>query len=369
VVRMDFIGERWIVDFPASHSVDQRIEIARLVQEEAAGGACSAGCVRLLHELARDRSWRVRLEAAHALRVVDCGEVSELLAILARDSNRYVQQAAKQASKHQQSQRARRGRMQRRVDAVDTCIQELERRYDKQAVRSARKINSRLVELVVGAMVHDLRNVLTRLQANCYTVTRGYGARKNESRKVREDLKFLCSMLESMDKYSRPIDVAPEVVPLGQLLTAAIDQARATARSRGVEVDSIKFVNQAAGGQLVKAVPGPVVASLANILCNSLEAFAAGGGEKAPQIKITSSFCDGLVTIRIRDNGMGMSAEEFLSQTLFVPGRRNKFKRHSTGFGLANAERCFAALGGSLEIESSLETGTLVSIQIPGIED
>ncbi len=369
MVRLDFIGERCVaVDFPVNQTVDQRIELVRLIQEEVSGGECDAGCMRLLEAMSRDRSWRVRLEVAHTLRAMHWEDAAELIAPLLNDANSYVKKTAEQSAKHQQKARRRVGATQRRVDAVEACIQELRRRYDKNAVRCAMKINARLVELNVGAMVHDLRNVITRLQGNLYTVTRGFGARKPESRKLREDLDFLRSMLDSMDVYARPIDMSPEATELGSLLVAAIEQAQAAAKSKSVDVSQIAIVNQAAANQLVKAVSGPVVASLANLLCNALEAFASGCEQKQCRIKITSRYENGIVEIRIRDNGMGMRDEEFLSRHLFVPGRRNKSKRHSTGFGLANAARCFEALGGAMEIASKVDEGTTVMVQLPGLD-
>ena len=129
MVRLDFIGERCVaVDFPANQTVDERIELVRLIQEEVSGGECDAGCMRLLESMSRDRSWRVRLEVAHALRAMHWEDAADLIAPLLSDANSYVKKTAEQSAKHQQKARRRVGATQRRVDAVEACIQELGRR-------------------------------------------------------------------------------------------------------------------------------------------------------------------------------------------------------------------------------------------------
>jgi hypothetical protein len=40
-----------------------------------------------------------------------------------------------------------------------------------------------------------------------------------------------------------------------------------------------------------------------------------------------------LITISIKDNGKGIIEGEVVGKTLFIPGRRNKTKMHSTGYG------------------------------------
>ena len=71
------------------------------------------------------------------------------------------------------------------------------------------------------------------------------------------------------------------------------------------------------------------------------------------------------MTIGVADHGIGMSDEEKLNCSLVVPGRRNKTKRFSTGYGLPIAARNIAAHGGSLTITRKENEGTTVTMTLP----
>ncbi len=62
---------------------------------------------------------------------------------------------------------------------------------------------------------------------------------------------------------------------------------------------------------------------------------------------------------------MGMSAEDLAELQVFVPCRRNKAKRKSTGFGVPIAHRYIQAHGGTCRFESQEDVGTTVRISLP----
>ena len=70
-----------------------------------------------------------------------------------------------------------------------------------------------------------------------------------------------------------------------------------------------------------------------------------------------------------RDNGKGIIEGEVIGKTLFIPGRRNKSKMHSTGYGLPIARRNIAAHGGSLAIQSGEDKGTVITMTLPEVEE
>jgi len=86
-----------------------------------------------------------------------------------------------------------------------------------------------------------------------------------------------------------------------------------------------------------------------------------GGG----RIEITAALAGADVKIVVRDNGQGMSTEEARGPLLFTPGRRNKTKRQSTGYGLPIAARNLTAHGGTLALETQEDEGTTVTMTLP----
>ena len=98
---------------------------------------------------------------------------------------------------------------------------------------------------------------------------------------------------------------------------------------------------------------------------SAFEAFVSGGKLREGRIGIAAALAGDHVTIIIRDDGQGMSDEEARGPLLFTPGRRNKSKKQSTGYGLPIAARNFAAHGGTLALESRENEGTAVTMTLP----
>jgi len=109
-----------------------------------------------------------------------------------------------------------------------------------------------------------------------------------------------------------------------------------------------------------------VVAALANVIKNAYEAcgspLACADGR---QITITATETHGSIELRIVDNGIGFSPEEAKALLPLTPGRRNKTKSNSTGYGLPNALRKIKAHGGAMSFESQEGGGTTVIIRLP----
>ena len=119
-------------------------------------------------------------------------------------------------------------------------------------------------------------------------------------------------------------------------------------------------------GIIVRVAPHQFVAALVNILKNAFEAFSQRPANKAaPAIRVAASTTGAWLELVIQDNGMGFAAEEAAALKPFTPGRRNKTKRNSTGYGLPNAMRNIGAHGGTVRIDSEEDRGTTVTIRLP----
>ncbi|MFJ7970546.1 ATP-binding protein [Psychrobacillus sp. NPDC096389] len=96
---------------------------------------------------------------------------------------------------------------------------------------------------------------------------------------------------------------------------------------------------------------------LTNIIKNAIEAITENG-----KIKICSTIeQENIVLIKITDNGVGMDEETL--QNIFSPFFTTKEK--GTGLGMMISEKIIADHGGKIFIESEIETGTSVTIQLP----
>jgi PAS domain S-box-containing protein len=106
-----------------------------------------------------------------------------------------------------------------------------------------------------------------------------------------------------------------------------------------------------------------------NLLYNASQALPDGGliqlsaglESKDMENKILDSTTGQMVSLKIKDNGIGMSAE--VKDKLFTPFFTTKEK--GTGLGLSTVKKIVQAHKGAIEVDSKLGKGTTVTIFIP----
>ncbi|HVA44266.1 MAG TPA: ATP-binding protein [Acidimicrobiales bacterium] len=97
--------------------------------------------------------------------------------------------------------------------------------------------------------------------------------------------------------------------------------------------------------------------TLLNLLSNAYDALPASGGSVALEV----AGRNGQVTMTVADDGSGMSAET--RSQLFEPFFTTKSR--GIGLGLAVTRRLVSANQGTLDVQSSLGTGTTVTVSLP----
>ncbi len=97
---------------------------------------------------------------------------------------------------------------------------------------------------------------------------------------------------------------------------------------------------------------------LLNVITNASDALV---GRKDPKISINIWKIMGMVLIRVKDNGCGMTAEQL--KDVFKPFCTTKTQ--GTGLGLVITRKMLAKMNGTIEITSQKDAGTTVNIFIP----
>jgi signal transduction histidine kinase len=100
-----------------------------------------------------------------------------------------------------------------------------------------------------------------------------------------------------------------------------------------------------------------------NIFINALDAMNAKQDKQEHFLKITREFKDGMIEIRIRDTGIGMSPE--VCRRAFESFFTTKEIGKGTGLGLFISYNLVRELDGTIALESELGKGTTVIIRIP----
>ncbi len=343
----------------------ERRALARNLGEAMAHGTPQRMMLALLRLLAQDAKWEVRREVAQALLTLPPAEYENLAFQLAQDTNQFVRQAAGRAIDRRRACAKQDFLARESLDEISQRLEQLATQHGRRVAREARRICDRFGELVVGSMVHDLRTIQTYFIGHCHALIAEGHKRRKAAVHVAQDLDFLHRTIADMEIYTRPIPSERRPERVTELLAAARDLAEENVRKAGGDPTQVTLRIEVSDQLVVEVARHLMVMALANILKNALEACLALGCDRAGQIQVTAAQQEGAVEIRIADNGIGMSHEEKIGWSEFIPGRRNKSKRLSTGYGLPIAVRNLAAHGGTLTLESTEDVETIVTIRIP----
>ncbi len=195
---------------------------------------------------------------------------------------------------------------------------------------------------------HDLKSPLITVRA--YLDSIGQDLDRGQSERVREDLRRVSSasdrmreLLDGLLKLSRVgrIVNAPEAVPLQALAEEAVAMARGRLAARGV-VTAV-----APNLPVVRVDRQRMLDVFVNLLDNAAKFM---GDEAEPRLLIDAKAEDGVVTVRVRDNGIGIDPAHH--HRVFGLFERLNPSSEGTGLGLALAHRIVDAHGGRIWVES-----------------
>jgi len=217
-------------------------------------------------------------------------------------------------------------------------------------------------------MTHELKAPLSAIQGLLDVMRKGYvGTITDKQKELIERMqKRIDSVLELsaelLDIYKWQskwvIDKALTSVYLKDQIQKAEDLFKLIAQKKGITISyevPEKQVNVKAGEEELEKV-------LNNLISNAIKYTPTGGN-----ISVQLSLTDKQVTIRIKDNGIGISSED-------VPKIFNEFFRtkeakvidpDGSGLGLPFVKKIVESLGGAIRVESEKGLGTEFTIIFP----
>lgn len=351
---------------------DRRDLVTRLA-EELSGDDATQHLIELVEVLAGDPKWEVRRDIADMLLLLPENDFVRLAARLTEDSNAFVRSAAERAiARHRKGQRQIE-RASEGQDRFQVQWQAFERLHGKQALVRAQRITERQFEHLVGATVHEMRNVLTPLKASVTTLARQLdGAVLDPSpfrrhvTKAQGRLDFLERLLEDLRSFSQPIPTHHRRERLRALIVEAVAMAQDALAAGGRNGRRVKIEIDAAEAVTVEVARHHILVAIANVVKNAVEAYATGPKalERGMVWVRAHVVGDESVEIVVEDQGMGISVEDLEELRQFTPGKTTK-RNQGTGFGLPIARRNIQAHGGELSITSEEGLGTTVTMMLP----
>jgi len=207
-------------------------------------------------------------------------------------------------------------------------------------------------------IAHEVRNPLMIIKTAVRSLRRQESSEVMEvAASIDEEVRRINRVVTDVLDFARPIkfDLAP-----ADLNEICRDAAQAV-QTAGVNPPIAVEVTESTAPILTDAER--LRAVLVNILTNAQHAMRAGeNGAQPPPIRLaTHRTAGGRWRIDVADRGMGISAEDM--PRLFEPF----FTTHRTGsgLGLALSRNIVEGLGGSIVIDSQIDVGTTVRIELP----
>lgn len=344
--------------------------VRRLLGKSGRVRPLEAPANELLGMFAEDPKWEVRKEVADQMFRLGDSDFACLAAILSRDDNAFVKSAAERAMDRRRSGRNDAAKRVRGLDRIEDELRRIEVRHGEAVANMVRDTAQRLYEGLVGASVHEMRSVVTAMKTNIENMGRcrddeaGDVARKVAVR-LADSVSYLERLLDDMKDYTQETSRERASEPVAELVSEALGMVRAEFSSRRRDASGVEVRVEVPADLIVWVSRMPIVLALRNLLKNAHEAFMVDEVAFASgTVEVVACAKSEGVEIAIRDSGMGMSDDELASVIQFIPGRSSKGSL-GTGFGLPIARRHIAAHGGNLEIKSTEDCGTVVTVLLP----
>lgn len=209
-----------------------------------------------------------------------------------------------------------------------------------------------LGELAAG-VAHELRNPLAGIQIALSTMSKELADEEQSSRLdlVVQELKRITRLLNQLLDAARPTPEPSKPVVLKSLVREFVSLARYQLPTR------VELREEIPGGLVCRLPDGGLRQVLWNLVLNSCGAI----GDQEGKITIDAGIEDGVLRLRVLDDGPGFPPE------LLETGVRTfaTLRPGGSGLGLATVRRFAHDLGGELRIENLMPHGASVILELP----
>lgn len=232
----------------------------------------------------------------------------------------------------------------------------------QQTAEALKLANEGLLQFV-RISSHDLREPLNTVVQFSTLVEDDHGAAlpddaRHHLRLVRRAGDRMRTLLDDVVRYARlqhGQTEPPTLVALDAILADLSDALAAQLSSSGAHLRI---------GPLPSVMGHASLLSLLfqNLLSNALKFMPEG---RVPQIDISAQLANGVATIAVRDNGIGITPQGI--EKLFQPFARLNLRREfeGSGLGLALCRQIVETHGGTIEVRSERGLGSVFDVRLP----
>jgi len=246
----------------------------------------------------------------------------------------------------------------------------LEKRKLVTETQALRREKELLREHFAAIVSHELKSPLAAVQQYLYALSGELSSQLTEDQlrrferiqtRIDDLMKLIHTWLRaiSVDIESIKENFKPTSIPI--VITKAVESVEPHAVRKDISIqtsieDDLSYVD---GDE------GTLVEAVVNIVGNAVKYSPTGS-----HIDITASSSENQVTIRIQDNGIGISKEDlpFIFEDFYTT-RSNQDVERGSGVGLALTRRILEAHEGTISVESELGKGSTFDLCLPVVKE
>jgi PAS domain S-box-containing protein len=222
---------------------------------------------------------------------------------------------------------------------------------------------------LTATIAHELRNPLGTVRTSAFVMERRLKDSSidlsTQFERIKNGITRCDNIIGQLLDYSRGKPLVCKMMNLDEWLAKIIEEEAARLPAN-VNVNYLMGLN----GRHVSFDSGRLQCAIVNLISNASEALVGLDGSAAKpdapeaQISVLTNVEGAFVTIRVCDNGQGMTAEivNKIREPLFTT------KSFGTGLGIPVIEQVAAQHGGSLVIESEIGIGSTFTLKLPAYE-
>lgn len=217
--------------------------------------------------------------------------------------------------------------------------------------------------LMVGSVSHGIKGLLTGLDGGVYVLDSALEKHDQDLAMegldmVRQTVSKIRKMIMDILFYAKERDLKKELISAKQFISDLIRLTSSRAQQNGISLTS----NLPAQDVEFYADAGVLHSAFTNIVENAIDACIEDTEKNDHAIAISFQQEQDQVFFAIKDNGIGMSAQDISKAfTLFHSGKGKK----GTGLGLFIAEKSIRQHNGRIWAESEKNRGTTMHMVLP----
>ena len=213
---------------------------------------------------------------------------------------------------------------------------------------------------LTGGVAHDFNNLLMVVSSNAHLLGVRHGVHHTEElTRIHRAVTSGSKLTRQLLAFARRQPLSSEVVDVSQLLRDTVDLVAPTLfKNVQLELDA------AQEGLYVRVDSSELELALINLAMNARDAMPAGG---TLRLSARAGADDTTVLVQVEDSGIGMPPE--VLRRAFEPFFTTKPVGHGTGLGLSQVYGCVTQVGGTVEIDSEVGHGTVITLTLPRSSD